>query len=121
MQINNTLNHLLARRSEVLLPFSGAVTTASTYLKGAGGETGDGFPLPKGGKIVGLNVWDGVTHKSGTDEIVFSAGDRISLYAAYNAPVFTATVRINGVDTTLIASSLAANSTYMAHIHLIME
>lgn len=121
MFINETLNYILARRADILLPFSAAVTTASTYLKGAGGEAGDGLPLARGGKAVGIEVWDGANRKSATAEISLTAGDRVSLYANYGTTDFTVKLRVNGLDTTLAASGVAANTTLYAALHIIQE
>jgi len=100
--------------------FSAQVTTSSTYLKGGGGEAGDGWPIPKSGKIVGIDVWDGANLHSVTGEVSFSAGDRISVYAA-SGTTFSVYVRINGVNTTIVATNIAPNSTLFATLNLIME
>ena len=120
MSINKTLNYLLAKRSDVMLNFSAQVTTSSTYLKGAGGEAGDGFPLPKNARIYRIDCWDGVLLSSSTGNVSVSQGDRISVYATINAGVFDVCVRVNGVNTALLAVGLAANSTLMVTVHLKM-
>ncbi len=121
MAINNTLNQLLARRTPLLLNFSATVTTASTALKCAGGETGQGVPVPSAGKAVGLQVWDGATLQTASGVIDLAAGNRVILYAQYVTSNFTVTLRINGVDTALAAAGVAANSTLTASLHIILE
>jgi len=120
MTINDTLNYLLARRTKIVLPFSAQVTTASTYLKGGGGESGDGTPVPRGGRLIGLQVWDGLALKSASDELALAAGDRVSLYATYGAGTFTVTARINGLDSTLAAGAVGPNTTLFASLELIL-
>lgn len=120
MAINKTLNYLLAKQSEVLLCFSGQVTTSSNYLKGSGGEAGDGFPLPKNVCIYRIDCWDGASLASSTGSISASQGDRLSVYATQNAGNFDVSVRLNGVDTSLAAAGLLSNATLMATVHLKM-
>ena len=72
MSVNQTLNYMLAKQAELLLGFSGQVTTLSTYLKGSGGEAGDGFPLPGDARIYRIDCWDGLNLVSGTGNV--SAG-----------------------------------------------
>ena len=93
MSINKTLNYLLAKRSEVLLNFSAQVTTFSTYLKGSGGEAGDGFPMPKNARIYRIDCWDGSLLSSNTGNVSVNQGDRISVYATINAGNFDVSVR----------------------------
>ncbi len=119
--INNTLNNLLARRFPLLLNFSRAVTTSSVELKCAGGEAGQGVPIPMDGKAVGLQVWDGLAMHSTSLEVDLAAGDRVNLYAAYGGATFTVTLRVNGVDSVLVVSGVAANATLTASLHIILE
>jgi len=121
LTINETLNYLLAKRTELVVLFSAQVTTGSTYLKGGGGEAGDGWAMPRSGKLVAVDVWDGTMRHSDTDEIAFAAGDRISVYASYGGTNFAVTVRINGVDTALSATNVLPNTTLFATLNLIME
>ena len=118
MSINHTLNYLLARRSGHLLCFSEQVTTYSTYLKGAGGESGDGWPLPASARIYRIDCWDGTLLVSGTGNVNAGQGDRISLWAEAGSSVFKIFVRINGVNTSLNASGAAQNATLMVTVHL---
>ncbi|MBM3328194.1 MAG: hypothetical protein FJY67_01815 [Calditrichaeota bacterium] len=114
MSLNHTLNYLLAKRAEVLIHFSALVTTASTTLKCAGGETGDGLPLPRAGFIIGLDVWDGANHRSDAGAVGFAAGDRLTLYAEHGGTTYTVKARLNGVDTTIAAANVAENATLTA-------
>ena len=118
MSVNQTLNYMLAKQAELLLSFSGQVTTSSTYLKGGGGEAGDGFPLPKDARIYQIDCWDGSNLVSSTGNVSIKQGERISVYAAFNAGNFDVSVRINGVNTTITAAGLAASSTLMVTVHL---
>lgn len=118
MSLNNTLSYLLSKRQEMLLCFSDAVTTASTYLKGAGGQAGDGFPLPYDARIYRVDCWDGSGVQSGSGNISASQGDRVSLYAQANGSNFDVYVRINGINTTLVAAGLAQNTTLYATAHI---
>lgn len=121
MTINNTLNQLLARRTPLLLNFSTTVTTASIEFKCAGGENGEGIPVPAAGKAVGLQVWDGTNLRESLVEVDIAAGDRVNLYAQFGTTDFAVTLRINGVDTTLSTSSLDANATLTASLFIILE
>ena len=118
MSINRVLNYLLAGQSEILLGFSGQVTTSSTYLKGPGGEAGDGFPLPGAARIYRIDCWDGVLLSSALGKVSASAGDRLSVYANINSGNFDVYVRINGGNSTLVATGVSANSTLMVTVHL---
>ncbi len=118
MSINHTLNYLLARRSEFLLCFSAELTTYSAYLKGAGGEQGDGFPMPKPVRAYRIDCWDGSILVSGTGNVTADQGDRLSVCAFENAGFFDVYLMINGVDTTLIAAGAAQNATLMVTVHL---
>lgn len=118
MSINRTLNYLLAKQAEICLNFSGQVSSSSTYLKGAGGEAGDGFPLPKEARIYRIDCWDGTILKSDTGNVSADQSDRLSVYAAFNVSTFDVSIRINGVDTVLIASGLASGSTLMVTVYL---
>jgi len=102
----------------MLLCFSDAVTTSSTYLKGAGGQGGDGFPLPQNARIYRIDCWDGSGILSGSGNIAAAQGDRISLYAQVNGGNFDVYVRINGVNSTLVAAGLSQNSSLYATVHI---
>lgn len=121
MTINQTLNYLLAKRSEILLPFSAQLAGVSTYIKGAGGEAAIGWPLPKGGFIRRVQVWDGSSLRSATGEIAVSAGDVIGLYALAGSSDFTFKVRKNGVDTTITTSGVSFGAQVTATIQLMLE
>jgi len=117
MSINRTLNYLLAKRAEGMICFSAQVTTSSTYLKGPGGEAGDGFPLPRGARIYRIDCWDGTVLTSDTGNESASQGDRLSVYAAYGSGSFTVTVRINGVDTSIKVTSISSGVTLMVTVY----
>ncbi|MDP8239254.1 MAG: hypothetical protein P9X24_09195 [Candidatus Hatepunaea meridiana] len=118
MSINKTLNYMLAKQAEVLLNFSGQVTMSSTYLKGAGGELGDGFPLPKNARIYRIDCWDGTSLVSDSGDVAANQGDRLSVYANQNAGVFDVYVQINGVNSSLVATGAVNNTTLMVTVHL---
>ncbi len=116
MSINNVLNHERTKRKEMILGFSKVVTTTSLYLNGCGGNSGDGHPLPKAGRILSINCWDGTNLVTSTGSISFSAGDRLSVYAAASGGKFDVTARINGVDTALAANALDQSTTLWASV-----
>ena len=120
MSINKTLNYLLAKRADVVMCFSAQVTTSSIYLKGAGGEAGDGFPLPKNARIYRIDCWDGVSLSSDTGSLSINQGERISVYAEIGIGDFDVAIRVNGVDSALKVTGVAKNSTLMVTLHLKM-
>ncbi len=118
--LNNTLTYMLTKRSRSIMCFSAQVTTSSVYLNGPGGLSGDGFPFPCAGQVVRIDCWDGTSLIS-TDGIVsFAQGDRISVYANYNAGMFDVTVRKNGIDTAISCLSLNANASMFVTMHLML-
>ena len=118
MAINQTLNYLLAKRADAILCFGATVTTASTYLNGAGGVAGDGLPMPRAGRVIRVDCWDGALLKSSTGSIAFSQKDRLSVYANASGANFNATVRLNGVDSTLAANGAAQNTDLQVVLHV---
>ena len=112
--MNITHSYLLATRPPEILCFSGAVTTVSIYLPGPGSQAGDGFPMPRRGILTRLDVWDGTTLRSDTDEISFNIGDRISLFCQSTGSNFTVRVRVNGTSTNLQVTSVPYNTTLFA-------
>jgi len=118
--INPTHNYLVARTPISTMAFSGAVTTASVVLNGSGGQSGTGFPLPRRGIITSLYVWDGGATRSDTDEIVFNAGDRISVYCQSTGTDFTVKVRLNGSSTILQVSGVPFNTTLFATVEFLL-
>jgi len=118
MSINKTLNYLLAKRADILLCFSAQVTTSSTYLKGSGGEAGDGFPLPRAARIYRIDCWDGTVLVSSSGNITVSQGERLSVYAVASGGNFNVTLRINGINTTLAANGAGMNTTLWVTVHL---
>jgi hypothetical protein len=111
MPLNATENYLKDRQQCVLMNFSGTVTTSDTYLAGAGGIAGDGFPMPAPGKILRLYVFDGTNISLTTIQTSFDAEDRVSVYAEFESPWYQVTVRVNGVNTSTYCSQVAANAT----------
>ncbi len=118
MSINKTLNYLLTQKQETLICFSAQVTTVSTYLKGSGGEAGDGFPMPQKARIYRIDGWDGSNLKSKSDNVVFNQGERLSVYATASGLNFDVEVRNNGVGTALVASGTNQNCTLWVTVHL---
>ncbi len=100
-----------------MICFSTQVTTVSTYLKGPGGEAGDGLPLPRDARIYRIDCWDGTVLTSDTGNESASQGDRLSVYAAYSAGSFTVTVRVNGVDTAIEVTGISSGVTLMVTVY----
>jgi len=109
-----TLGYALASQPLMTMHFSGAVTTSSVHLPTAGGVAADGMPIPYGGTLIKLILFDGSTIHADTDTIAFSANDRLSLYCQNVGSNFTVKARINGVSTTLQVTSVPFNSTLQA-------
>ena len=118
--MNQTHSTLLATRPSNTMAFSGAVTNASTYLIGPGGQAGDGYPLPRRGILTQLHIWDGTSHRSDTDEIAFNSGDRVSLYCQTTGSDFTVKVRINGSSTNLQVLNVPFNGTLFATVEFLL-
>ena len=118
MSINNALNYLLNQRHECLFAFSAPVTTLSTYLNGPGGVAGDGFPMAGAARIYRIDCWDGSNLVSGTENIKFSQGERLSVYATASGLNFNVSVRKNGIDTLLVANGTAQNCSLYVTVHL---
>ena len=121
MPLNPTLNYLLEKISVSVMSFSKAITTSSMYLAGAGGCAGDGFPLPVGGTILGIEVYDGSHTEEKTGSITVNAGDRISVYAENSASTFIVTVRVNGSPTSLSVSEMDENTDMYACVYLNLQ
>jgi hypothetical protein len=119
--INPTLNFLHDQITENVIPFSKSVTTSSTYLAGAGGLAGDGFPLPVDGAILGIRAYDGTNNeeKLGLEEV--KAGDRLSVYAQYSAGSFNLIVRINGANTSISLTALNQNTDIYACVFVSLK
>ncbi|MFN3821205.1 MAG: hypothetical protein ACK4OO_02630 [bacterium] len=109
MSINLTLAYHKASLSWQRVYFSGTVTTFPTYLKGAGGEAGDGFPLVKAGQILSLTVWDGTILWEATGAVPFQKGDRLSVRAIPAGGITQIVVTINGIDTQLSLNGVNTN------------
>ena len=114
MTLNPTLNYLLEKSSIALLAFGGELTTSSMYLAGAGGCSGDGYPMPLGGEILGMRAWDGTNDNDKSDSIPVEPGDRLSVYAEHSGSEYSLILRINGVDTSIAVSGMQENSTVYA-------
>jgi hypothetical protein len=118
--LNITLSHLLARAPLSTMAFSGSVTTASAYLSGPGGLNGDGFPMPRRGRITGLYVWDGTTERVDTEEIGFSTGDRLAVFCQNTGSNYSVRVRLNGSTTTLQVNNVPFNSSLFATVEFVL-
>ena len=114
MTLNPTLNYLLEKFSISVFPFSQTVSDSSTYLAGAGGCLGDGYPLPAGGEILSITVYDGNKTEEKSGSVAVDANDRISVYAEYAESTFTVTVRVNDSPTSISVSGLAENADIFA-------
>jgi len=116
MPLNATETLLRERRDRVMINFAGALTTTDRYLTGPGNYAGDGYPMPAPGKILRLYVYDGTNVRTTDVESNFNAGDRLSLFADYDAPYFAVWVHINGSNSSTVASLVLANSTLRASL-----
>jgi len=100
--------------------FSGAVTNTSIYLNGPGGQSGNGFPMPRRGYLTGFSLWDGTTLRSDAVEIAFNAGDKIAVYCQSGGSDFTVKVRVNGTSTTLQVSGVPFNTTLFGTVEFML-
>jgi hypothetical protein len=123
MSLNLTACWLDAKLSPTLVQFSANVTTNNLYLKGPGGASGDGFPIPKGGLIRSLTVWDGTTLHTISEDISLAAGDRIAAAGVYETTpgTFTVAVLKNFSSLPLSLSGLPPNSTYFVTVELLLK
>jgi len=121
MSLNPTLNYLLQKFSVSVLPFSKMLAKDPTYLAGSGGLAGDGFPLPVGGMILGITVWDKTsTYQKLLTQVVIP-GDRISVYAEHEEISFTIRVRVNGNPTEVFVTDVKENSDVYAGVFLTLQ
>jgi len=118
--INNTLNYLLAQKSDLLLTFSDQTSGISTYIHGGGTVAGDGFPLPKAGHLLRIDCWDGSTLHSGDGSVELAQGDRISVYAQVNGSYYDVYVRVNGINSELHAASVPLSAPLMVTVHIVL-
>ena len=116
MPLNPTENYLRDRRDCSLMNFADSVATSDRYLKGPGGYSGDGYPMPAPGKVLRLYVWDDNSLRTSTVQSSFNAGDRISVIAEYDSPWFQVTVRINGANSNTYCNQVMPNSTLRASV-----
>lgn len=117
---NQTHNYLLANTPHSTICFSVKTGTTSVYFGGAGGVTGDGFPLPRRGYLTALTLWDGSIVKSDSGKISFDSGDRLSVYCQNMGTDFTVKVRLNGTSYPLQVTSVPHNSTLQAVVELLL-
>lgn len=111
MSLNLTSTYLEARISPAVLLFSRQLATGSAHIPGPGGLEGDGYPIPIGGRIAGLHVYDGLVTRSVEPEYTLNAGDRVCLFATYTAGNdFTVSVIVNGIITNVEVTGIPANS-----------
>ena len=118
--MNITHTYLLAARQIESMGFSGALTNASVYLSGPSGQAGDGLPVPYRGYLTRIQVWDGATLHSDTDEIAFNADDRISVYCQSSGSDFTIKVRVNGSSTNLQVAGVPFNTTLYVTVEFLL-
>ena len=118
MSGNSLISSLDRDRSDVIMNFSGQVTTSSTYLAGSGGQAGDGLPLPCDARIYRVDCWDGAISVNNAGNLKVSQGDRISVYANSTGGAFDVKVRVNGIDTAMVAVGVNINSTFFVSVHL---
>ena len=121
MPLNPTENYLRDRRDHVLINFQGTVTTSDRYLNGPCGYAGDGYPMPAPGKVIRLYVYDGSYTRVSAVASAFSAGDRLSVLAEYDAPWFQDTVQINGVNSNTYVNQVSANSTHRVSVFVRLD
>lgn len=121
MSLNPTLNYLLEKLSVSVMTFGAALTTESRYLAGAGDGAGDGFPLPLGGEILGMRVWDGSNGSEKLSSVSVSAGNRVSVFAQHTGTDYVLTLRINDVDTSITISGVKDNTTIFACVLLSLQ
>ncbi|MDD5088953.1 MAG: hypothetical protein PHI18_09180 [bacterium] len=108
--VNPTHNYLLARAPLSTMAFSAQMASASIYLNGPGGQSGDGFPLPRAGVLTAVHVYDGTRVLSDTGEISFTAGARLSVYCQSTGSAFNVRVRLNGSSCGLDVAEVPFNS-----------
>ena len=109
MSLNPTTNYLFAKKSVSLLLFGRTLGTSSVYLYGPGQLAGSGVPMAAYGRLLGLRVYDGADAFGVSGDVSFVPGDRVSVYATFNNPTFTITVRKNLDDTMLSVSGIGYN------------
>lgn len=108
--VTTTHCYLLARAPISTMAFSAQTGTASLYLNGPGGQSGDGFPLPRAGRLRAIYVWDGTKTFSDSGDIAFNAGTRLSVYCQSTGSDFDVRVRLNGASAGLDVSAVPYNS-----------
>lgn len=118
MPLNAVENWLRERRQVIQMNFSEPVATADRYMHGPGNFQGDGYPFPRSGKVISLDVYDGTSVRSSDIASPFDEGDRISVVATYDQPWFQVTVMKNGVATGTYANQCLSNTTLIATVHI---
>jgi hypothetical protein len=106
-----------------ILNFSKTVVTSNVYLDGAGTVSGrDGYPLPFAGRIISLTTYSttGVKH-SANPPVSFALGDRLCVYATYDAPYMALRVRINDSPVAMQNDLVGANGPIMATVLIRLE
>ncbi|MCB9357574.1 MAG: hypothetical protein H6505_03285 [Calditrichaeota bacterium] len=111
-----TLAYALASRPLVLFCFSGTTGTSSQYLPTAGGIAADGMPVPFGGTLLNLSVFDGTTVHNDTGNIAFTANDRLSIYCQNVGGTYSVKIRLNGISTVMQVDSVPLSSTLQVTI-----
>ncbi len=116
MGFNLTQTWVESRQSIVLLAFSEKVTTVSAPLKGPGGSTINGYPVPMKGRVTGLYVYDGTSVQQTSEVLDLSAGDIVSLSAVFAGGTFRVNLIVNGTTTSLGVSNNLANTDLLASL-----
>lgn len=116
---NQTHAFNLAQMTPCLMCFSKALPASGTvYIEGAGGQSGDGFPVPYSGFLTHLSLYDASTplYHSDTAEITLTGNQRICLKAIWTGADYSVRVMLNNVNTALVIHSIPANVTILATV-----
>lgn len=119
--VTTTHCFLLARAPISTMAFSAQTGATSMYLNGPGGESGDGFPLPRAGVLRSLSVFDGSQIHSDFADVSFGAGARLSVYCQSMGSNFTARVRINGASAGINVPDIPFNSSVKAVVEFALS
>ena len=116
MSLNPTLNYLLAKKTNSMLLFGRQLTNTTVSLYGPGQIDTIGVPIPCTAKLRRLFIYDGVGVQSIGMDVPVYAGELISVEAAFNATVFTITVKKNQVATALSVTGIGGYHSVFAVI-----
>jgi hypothetical protein len=123
MSLNLTACWLESKLAASMIHFSATVGISNLYLNGPGGASGDGFPIPSGGLLKSLMIWDGTTLHTIEQDIPFNDGDRIAIAGVYDPTpqTFTLAVVKNGASIPLSLENIPPNTTYFATVELLLK